>query len=79
MTEACPTCDTLWRLYAKAAENLRELITKHGEARASADRKNVEILGHEVAIAESAVHSVGEQLRRHDETRHGAKQDRFYS
>lgn len=70
VTEACPVCDTLWRLYAKATDNLRELVGKHGDARGQGDQNTVEILTHEINVAESSVHAVGHELRHHHDTRH---------
>jgi hypothetical protein len=68
--EACPTCDTLWRLYARAAENLHELVGKHGDSRGSGDHNTVEILSHEITIAESSLRAVRREIRRHETERH---------
>jgi hypothetical protein len=70
MVEACPVCDTLWRLYSQAAGNLHELNGKHRDARGSGDQNTVEILAHEITIAESALPVVRRELRRHEMTRH---------
>jgi hypothetical protein len=70
MVEACPVCDVLWRLYTQAADNLHELNGKHRDARGAGDQNTVEILAHEIAIAESALPVVRRELRRHEETRH---------
>jgi hypothetical protein len=70
MVEACPVCDTLWRLYSKAADNLHELNGKHRDARGAGDQNTVEILAHEITIAESALPVVRRELRRHELTRH---------
>jgi hypothetical protein len=70
MVEACPVCDTLWRLYSQAAGNLHELNGKHRDARGAGDQNTVEILAHEITIAESALPVVRRELRRHEMTRH---------
>ena len=70
MVEACPVCDTLWRLYTQAADNLRELSGKHRDARDKGDQNTAEILAHEITIAESALPVVRRELRRHEMTRH---------
>ena len=70
MVEACPVCDTLWRLYSQAADNLHELNGKHRDARGKGDQNTVEILSHEITIAESALPVVRRELRRHELTRH---------
>jgi hypothetical protein len=70
MVEACPVCDTLWRLYTQAADNLHELNGKHRDARGKGDQNTVEILAHEITIAESALPVVRRELRRHEVTRH---------
>ena len=70
MVEACPVCDVLWRLYTQAADNLHELNGKHRDARGKGDPNAVEILAHEIAIAESALPVVRRELRRHESTRH---------
>ncbi|HEX3748236.1 MAG TPA: hypothetical protein VHW09_30110 [Bryobacteraceae bacterium] len=70
MVEACPVCDTLWRLYSQAADNLHELNAKHRDARGKGDQNTVEILAHEIVIAESALPVVRRQLRRHETSRH---------
>jgi hypothetical protein len=75
VTEACPVCDTLWRLYAAAEDNLHTLVDKHGDARGRGDRNTFEILSHELTIAESAVRSVRRELRRHEVARHGDRPD----
>lgn len=71
MVEACPVCDVLWRLYRQAADNLHELNGKHSDARGKGDSNTVEILAHEIAIAESALPAVRRELRRHEAARHG--------
>jgi hypothetical protein len=71
MVEACPVCDVLWRLYSQAAGNLHELNGKHRDARGKGDANTVEILAHEIAIAESALPAVRRELRRHEAERHG--------
>ena len=76
MTEACPVCDTLWRLYSVAAENHHTLVGKHAEARGAGTGKTAEILDHEIAIAESAFRAVRQELRRHDKARHSDRQNR---
>jgi hypothetical protein len=68
--EACHTCDTLWRLYDKATENLRELVGKHRDSRANGEQHTIEILSHELNIAESSVRVVRYELRRHETARH---------
>jgi hypothetical protein len=70
MVEACPVCDVLWRLYAQASDNLHELNGKHRDARGKGDEKTVEILTHEIVIAESALPVVRRELRRHELVRH---------
>jgi hypothetical protein len=70
----CPLCETFWRLYEKAADNLRELIGKHKSARDGDDRNSIEILAHEIAIAEASLRSVRLELRRHESERHGQGQ-----
>ena len=70
MVEGCPVCDTLWRLYSQAADNLHELNGKHRDARGKGDQNTVEILAHEITIAESALPVVRRELRRHEMTRH---------
>lgn len=70
MIEACPVCDTLWRLYSQAADNLHELNGKFRDARGKGDQNTAEILGHEITIAESALPVVRRELRRHEMTRH---------
>jgi len=71
--EACPTCDTLWRLYAKAADNLRDLVEKHADFRAKGDQITAEILSHEITIAESSLHVVRRELQRHEGGRHSGR------
>ena len=70
MVEACPVCDTLWRLYTRAADNLHELNGKHRDARDKGDPNSSEILAHEITIAESALPVVRRELRRHQVARH---------
>jgi hypothetical protein len=70
MVEACPVCDVLWRLYSQAADNIRELNGKHRDARGAGDSNTVEILAHEIAIAESSLPAVRRELRRHEVARH---------
>ncbi|HUB79886.1 MAG TPA: hypothetical protein VMB03_13860 [Bryobacteraceae bacterium] len=70
MVEACPVCDTLWRLYSQAADNLHELNGKLRDARGKGDHHTVEILAHEITIAESALPVVRRELRRHESARH---------
>ena len=70
MVEACPVCDTLWRLYGRASENLHELIGKHTDSRDKGDRNSTDLLAHEIAIAESALGAVRRELRRHEVARH---------
>ena len=70
MVEACPVCDTLWRLYTQAADNLHELNGKHRDARGKGDQNTVEILEHEIAIAEASLPAVRRELRRHELARH---------
>jgi hypothetical protein len=70
MVEACPVCDTLWRLYSQAADNLHELNGKHRDARGGGDQNKVEILACEITIAESALPVVRRELRRHEMARH---------
>jgi len=70
MVEACPVCDTLWRLYSQAADNLHELNGKFRDARSKGDQNTAEILGHEITIAESALPVVRRELRRHEVSRH---------
>lgn len=74
MIESCRTCETLWRLYSKAADNLRELVEKHGDSRAKGEQQTVEILSHEITIAESALRTVRRELRRHEAGKHGSAQ-----
>ena len=75
MVESCPVCDTLWRLYGQAADNLRDLIGKHRDQRDKGDHNSVEILSHEIDISESALSAVRRELRRHETARHGEKQE----
>ena len=70
MVEACPVCDTLWRLYTQAADNLHELSGKHSDARGKGDQTTVDILAHEISIAESTLPVVRRELRRHEMVRH---------
>ena len=79
MIETCPVCDTLWRLYGRAVDNLRDLAGKHGDARGKGDHNSVEILAHEITIAESALRAVRHELRRHEITRHGNRQENHES
>jgi hypothetical protein len=74
MVEACPVCDVLWRLYTQAADNLHELNGKHRDARGKGDQNTVDILAHEITIAESALPVVRRELRRHEAARHGNAQ-----
>jgi len=74
MVEACPVCDTLWRLYTQAADNLQELSGKHRDARSKGDQNTVEILAHEITVAESALPVVRRELRRHELARHSGGQ-----
>ena len=75
MVEACPVCDTLWRLYAKAVENLHELVGKRTEAHDRGDQNTLEILTCEISIAQSALPVVRRELRRHEASRHAARQE----
>lgn len=75
MVEACPVCDTLWRLYTKAIENLQELVGKCSEARGKGDQTTAEILSHEITIAESALRTVRRELKRHETGRHENRQN----
>ena len=70
MVEACPVCDTLWRLYSQAADNLQELNGKYRDARGQGDSNTLEILSHEITIVESALPVVRRELRRHELSRH---------
>jgi hypothetical protein len=79
MIEACNTCETLWRLYSRAADNLRELVGKHGEARGRGEQQPVEILSHEIAIAESALRTVRRELRRHEMEKHTSRPENHTS
>jgi hypothetical protein len=72
VTEACPVCDTLWRLYSVAADNHHTLVGKHNDACGKGDQRNFEILSHEITIAESALCAVRRELRRHEGARHPA-------
>ena len=67
----CPICDTFWRLYERAADNLQELIGKRRDAKDGNASSSVEMLEHEIAIAERALGSVRRELRRHEAARHG--------
>lgn len=75
MVEACPVCDTLWRLYTQAVDNIRELSGKHRDARDKGDQNAAEILAHEITIAESALPTVRRELRRHEMGRHNHRQE----
>jgi hypothetical protein len=70
MVEACPVCDTLWRLYSQASDNLHELNGKYRDARGQGDANTLEILSHEMTIVESALPVVRRELRRHELSRH---------
>jgi hypothetical protein len=70
MTEICSVCDTLWRLYLRALDNLKELAEKHGESRSKGDRNSVEILGYEIMIAEASLRSVQIAIRHHETAQH---------
>jgi hypothetical protein len=61
-------------LYEKAADNLRELIGKHKNARDGDDRNSLEMLSHEIGIAEASLRTVRLELRRHESERHGQAQ-----
>jgi hypothetical protein len=74
MVEACPTCDTLWRLYSRAVENLQDLSGKHRDARDKGDQNGVDVLAHEITIAESALPVVRREIRRHHVATHGDRQ-----
>jgi hypothetical protein len=71
MVEACPVCDTLWRLYKQATDNLQALVGKHADLRGQGDQNSVEILSHEITIGESSLRAVRRELRRHEDARHG--------
>jgi len=66
----CPICDTFWRLYGRAVENLHELVRKHRDERDRADKCSCEMLEYEIAIAESTLHSIRAERRRHERRRH---------
>lgn len=68
----CPICDTFWRLYSRAVENLHELVGKHRDMRERGDNSSREMLEYEIAIAESTLHNIRHELRRHEEVRHSA-------
>ena len=70
----CPLCETFWRLYGRAAENLTELVSKHQNALGGEDRNSTEMLAHEIAIAEASLRSVRKELRRHELGRHANHQ-----
>jgi hypothetical protein len=70
MVEACPICDTLWRLYKQATDNLQTLVGKHADLRGQGDKNSVEILSHEITIGESSLRAVRRELRRHEGVRH---------
>ena len=74
MVEACPTCDTLWRLYSRAIENLQDLSGKHRDARDKGDQNGVEVLAHEMTIAELTLPAVRREIRRHHHTNHNGSQ-----
>jgi hypothetical protein len=74
MVEACPVCDTLWRLYTQAANNLHNLVEKHGETRGKGDQNSIEVLSHEITIVESTLRIVRREIRRHEVVRHGNPQ-----
>ena len=76
MIEACSICDTLWRLYAKAAENLHELVGKHSDAKGNGGGNNVELFDHEIAIAESSLRAVRHEIRRHEAARHSHRDEK---
>lgn len=73
--EACSICDTLWRLYARAADNLHELVGKHSDAKGNGSGNTVELLDHEITIAESSLRAVRHELRRHEKARHNRPQE----
>lgn len=58
------------RLYVRVADNLKELIGRHADARAKGDQNSVAILAHEIPIPESALRAVSRELRRHEASRH---------
>jgi len=70
----CSLCETFWRLYAHAADNLQELVGKHRNARDGDDRNSMEMLAHEIAIAESTLRTVRRELHRHELARHRSHQ-----
>jgi hypothetical protein len=74
--EVCPVCDSLWRLYAKGAENLHDLVGKHTDARGKGDGNSVAILAHEVTIAESTLRAVRREIRLHESARHSKRENR---
>jgi hypothetical protein len=74
MVEACPVCDTLWRLYTQAANNLHNLVEKHGETRGKGDQNSVEVLSHEITIVESTLRIVRREIHRHEVVRHSNPQ-----
>ena len=76
VTEACPVCDTLWRLYGVATDNHHTLVGKRGDARDNGEHHTLEILTHEITIAESALGAVRRELRRHERSRHGNPQEK---
>lgn len=67
---ACSICDTFWRLYAHAVENLHELVRKHRDVYDRGDKNSMEMLDYEIAIAESTLHSIRQERLRHDQLRH---------
>ena len=79
VTEACGVCDTLWRLYGQATDNLRTLVEKHRDGRGQGDQTTVEILSAEITIAESGLRAVRKELRRHEESRHANRQEKSKS
>jgi hypothetical protein len=76
MVEACPVCDTLWRLYKQATDNLQALVGKHADVRGQGDQNSVEILSHEITIGESTLGAVRRELRRHEGLRHANRQEK---
>jgi hypothetical protein len=75
MVESCPVCDTLWRLYKQATDNLQTLVGKHADLRGQGDQNSVEILSHEITIGESTLRAVRRELRRHEDARHANRQE----
>ena len=70
----CAICDTFWRLYTRAVENLHELVRKHGDMRDRGDSGSCEMLSYEIAIAESTLRAIRVERRRHDRIRHRPQQ-----